>query len=184
MQKSKNANNLENKQKLIILGLGNPKEELNFTYHNIGILFTEFLNKEKVWKVKNKFSYCQFKNYILVKSNEYMNNSGEAVLETLNFFKIKPENLILVHDDADLLLGTYKIQYGKNSAGHHGIISIINTLKTKNFWRVRIGIRPPNQKAKAESFVLKKIIPAHLKIFEELFPKIELNLKKLFKTKN
>jgi PTH1 family peptidyl-tRNA hydrolase len=183
MQKPKNANDLKTNQKLLILGLGNPKIDLSMTYHNIGILFVDFLGNNISWKTKNKFSYCQLKDLILAKSNEYMNNSGLAALEALTFFKIKPENLILVHDDSDLYLGTYKIQLGKNAAGHNGVSSVINTLQTKNFWRVRIGIRPPKLKTKAENLVLKKISLSHWKIFEELFPKIKLNLEILFKTK-
>ena len=86
-----------------------------------------------------------------------MNRSGAFVEKTLNKHKIKPEELIVVHDDSDIELGKYKISFGRGSAGHNGVQSIINTLKTKDFWRLRIGIgKISDQKTKAEEFVLKK----------------------------
>ena len=78
---------------------------------------------------------------------------------------------MIVQDDSDIYLGNYKLSFGRGAAGHHGVENIQATLKTKNFWRLRIGIRPPNEKLrqKSEKFVLKKITAADKKILEEVF---------------
>ena len=177
MNKNKNANNL------ILAGIGNPKEELSLTYHNIGILFIEYLKASKKWIKKQNFTYQKSGDIILVKSNEYMNNSGEAIKNALNFFKIESKNLILAHDDADILFGKYKIQFARGAAGHHGVESCIKILKTKNFWRIRIGIQNKNQKIKAENIVLQKIEESHLQEIKDIFGKIKNDIEKLFKTK-
>lgn len=160
----------------MIIGLGNPGKEYKKTYHNIGFLFLEFMSGLKendfvCFKGKN-FDQAEFKNYILIKPNTFMNNSGIGVWEALKFFKLNKDEVIIVHDDSDLKLGTYKIADNSSSAGHHGIDSIIKQFKSKNFKRLRIGIRP-NEKAKASDFVLKKISNANMKILENVFKKAE-----------
>ncbi len=110
-----------------------------------------------------------------------MNESGKAVKEAMKYFKIKPEEILIVHDDSDIELGKYKISFGRGSAGHNGVQSIINNLKTKNFWRLRIGVRPttnnrrPTTQIKAGDFVLKKISKKNLEIFEKFFYEININ---------
>ncbi len=105
-----------------------------------------------------------------------MNKSGKAVAEAKKRFKVKSEEILIIHDDSDIELGKYKFSFGRGSAGHKGIESIIKALKTKNFWRLRIGIRSKKvglsaeaRRAKAEDFVLKKITKKDLLIFNEVF---------------
>ena len=108
-----------------------------------------------------------------------MNESGRAISAAIKYFKIKPEEILIVHDDSDIEIGKYKISFGRGSAGHNGVESIIKSLKTKDFWRLRIGIRPNirinqskisiNQRLKASAFVLKKISKKDLKILEKVF---------------
>ena len=102
-----------------------------------------------------------------------MNKSGEFVKELIKKSKVKSENLLIVHDDSDIELGFYKLSFGRNSAGHRGVQNIISQLKTKNFWRLRIGIRPAREKAraKADELVLKNISPVSKKKLEEVFKK-------------
>lgn len=108
-----------------------------------------------------------------------MNESGSFVAKILKKKGIKPENLFVIHDDSDIETGKYKVSFGRGSAGHNGVESIIKALKTKNFWRLRIGIRPPiraNQWLKASDFVLKKIGKKDIEILEDIFRKIIKNI--------
>jgi PTH1 family peptidyl-tRNA hydrolase len=165
----------------IIIGLGNPTKELESTYHNVGRLAIKYLNlklnnqnnlesEEKYFKyskikIKNKIIY-------LASPKTYMNESGLALKEIIKKFNVQPENILIIHDDSDLNIGSFKYVFGRGSAGHHGIESIFNILKLKSFWRLRIGIRPKNSspiKLKAEKFVLKKIKTNDKKIFYSIF---------------
>ena len=128
-----------------------------------------------------KFNNDDKENIIFVKPLTFMNESGKAVLAAMRYFsakdkKIKPKEILIIHDDADIELGKIKLSFGQGAAGHHGVESVIKNLKTKNFWRIRIGIRPktPNDKnqapkKKAGGFVLEKITPADKLVLERLF---------------
>ncbi|MEK7147047.1 MAG: hypothetical protein AAB772_02215 [Patescibacteria group bacterium] len=134
----------------LIIGLGNPGKEYANSYHNIGHLAVDYFSK-----TLNSIFY-------ILNSNVYMNNSGSFIVKSLKKFTAKPEELLIIHDDSDIEIGKYKLSFGRGSAGHKGIESIIKTLGSKNFWRLRIGIRPINQinrhkRTKAGDFVLKKI---------------------------
>jgi PTH1 family peptidyl-tRNA hydrolase len=150
----------------LIIGLGNPGKEYEKTYHNVGFLAIDYLNKRQMSNVK-----CQ-----MSKSDVYMNESGGFVAKTLKKRCIKPKEILIVHDDSDIEIGKYKISFGRGSAGHNGVESIIKSLKTKDFWRLRIGIRHgliqtkrgPIRK-KASDFVLKKISKKDLEILEDVF---------------
>ncbi len=114
----------------LIVGLGNPGKEYEHTRHNAGFLFIDILENN----LKNK-------KIILAKTQAFMNKSGAAILSLMKFYKIKPENILVVHDDIDILWGKFKLSFGRSSAGHKGVESVIKSLKTKNFWRLRIGIQ-------------------------------------------
>jgi len=182
----------------LIIGLGNPGSRYDSTYHNAGQLTAERLMKmaaetmtlAQKGKQKN-FEYFKFANgrgLIFIKPLTFMNESGEAAAESLKRFGVKPEETLVIHDDADIELGKSKLSFGRGSGGHHGIESIINGLKTKKFWRLRIGIRPKTSsvkrqapkikkaglpaeayRAKAGEMVLKKITPADKLVLERLF---------------
>ena len=98
-----------------------------------------------------------------------MNDSGYPVNAACRVFGIKPDKLVVVHDDSDIALGKYKVSFGSRAAGHKGVQSIIDALGTAEFFRIRIGIRPDTEKRKALSFVLKKITSAHAKTLEAVF---------------
>ena len=144
-----------------IIGLGNAKRRYGRTYHNVGHLFADF--------VREKF--------MVLKNSGFMNEAGGFAAKTLKKSGAKPAELLVAHDDSDLLLGTYKLQFGRGAAGHKGVSSIIASLHTKNFWRLRIGIRVNPRRdqresayrLKAEEFVLKPVSAAHKKILEEVF---------------
>ncbi len=156
----------------LIVGLGNPGKKYIRTRHNAGFLMADKLQKEwdfPAFRLNNKFdseiSEGSYKlkaisyKLILVKSMTFMNNSGQAVRKIMKFYKLKPADITVIHDDLDIDLGKYKISTGSSAAGHNGVQSIINALGTKKFTRVRIGIEGPifreKRKIPGDKFVLK-----------------------------
>ena len=158
------GNGLKSTIKLVI-GLGNPEPDYKNTYHNIGFLALDYLAENP-----------QFSDSKFIKSDVYMNQSGDFVKKAVKKYKIKPAELMIVHDDNDIELGKYKISFARNSAGHHGVDSIINFLGTKNFWRLRIGIGKirKSAKKKAANLVLKKIARSDWEILKKTFSEIKL----------
>ena len=162
----------------LIVGLGNPGKEYEHTRHNMGFLFIDRVVKVRpvakgdLKKDMPNFYYpvdalengFENKKIILAKTQVFINKSGTAVLALVKQFKIKPENVLVVHDDIDILWGDFKFSFGRSSAGHKGIESIIKSLKTKNFWRLRIGIQPKvGIRIKADKIILKKFAPKELR---------------------
>ncbi|MDO8592288.1 MAG: aminoacyl-tRNA hydrolase [bacterium] len=145
----------------IIIGLGNPGKEYQFTRHNAGFLAVDALAEQLGlnWSTNKKFNaeITKSADIIFLKPQTFMNDSGQTAAAALAYFKIAPENLTVIHDDLDIELGKYKISADSRSAGHKGVQSIIDRLKTKNFKRVRIGVKTPAlEKIPAEKFVLQK----------------------------
>lgn len=140
----------------LIIGLGNPGKEYEKTRHNVGFMVVETLGKElgfSNWKLEKKLeaevcrgfiaSCCE--DVILVKPQTFMNKSGQSVKLLTTHYVLRPTDLLVLHDDLDLELGTLKLSHGSGSAGHNGVQSIIDALGTKDFWRLRIGIGPRTQ---------------------------------------
>lgn len=136
----------------LFVGLGNPDKKYANTRHNLGqIIITDFVKKNNL-KFKNypklsaqiaeKKSSDNNKNLFAI-TNEYMNNSGIAVKKIADYFKINPKDIYIIHDDLDLPIGEYKIQFDRGPAGHNGIKSIIDHLHTQAFNRIRVGIGKP-----------------------------------------
>ncbi len=129
----------------LMVGLGNPGKKYENTRHNAGYRAAELLEKSKK------------RDLIAAKTGSFMNVSGKPVKKLAERLKIKADDLVVAHDDIDLPLGQFKIQKGRGPAGHKGVQSVIDKLGTRDFWRLRIGIRPQRGKPKnVESFVLKK----------------------------
>ncbi len=134
----------------LIVGLGNPGEKYAGTRHNLGFEVLEEMRKKLNlvdFTMENKFKSEILKlvqddgeQLILVKPQTYMNNSGLAVSLLANFYKIAPEDVVIIHDELDLPLGKIKVRLGGAGAGHHGVESIIKGLGTDQFIRVRLGI--------------------------------------------
>lgn len=174
---------------LLVMGLGNPGEEYELTYHNAGLIalaeLKELLERQKghaAPKSVRNFAYWKYGNVILFAAHPeaslYMNNSGLAAKEALSYFKLAPESLVVLHDDSDLALGNLKFEKGRGAAGHHGVESIIKEVGSAEFWRARIGIRPetPERRPKAGEFVLKRISKKDMEtlggVFQELAVKV------------
>lgn len=163
----------------LIIGLGNPGLKFQGTKHNAGaLLLKKWMADQDVsgLKISKKLRslISESANLIIGLPQVFMNESGQAVKKISGFFRIEPKNILIVHDDSDLNVGEYKLQFNRGSAGHNGINSIINHLGTKNFWRLRIGIRVnnPAKRLKAEEFVLKKFSHSELEIIEKSIPEI------------
>lgn len=147
----------------LIIGLGNPGKEYANTRHNVGFIFVDSLAKSletHIFELNKKLNAEISKsgrNLILAKPKTFMNESGQVAAALARFYKIKLENILIVHDDIDILWGKFKFSFGRSSAGHKGVESVIKSLKTKNFWRLKIGIQPTLKKRlKADKIILKK----------------------------
>ena len=165
----------------LIIGLGNPDTEHKNTYHNAGFLFIDYSEESPLVKsFPPKEDRPTVEKFKVIKSEEYMNNSGKFVVKAAKKAGAKPEEILIAHADSDLEIGKYKIDFGRGAGGHHGIESVQQHLKTNDFWRLRIGIRPANEttRQKAEEFVLKKISSNDKKILGSVFEEIILRLNK------
>lgn len=131
----------------MIVGLGNPGKEYEFTRHNTGFLTIDHIAAQYNTDIKK----LKFKSLIgdtvidghrclLVKPQTFMNNSGEAVRDVSQFYKIKPENIIVIFDDISLACGKLRIRRKGTDGGHNGIKSIIYHLNSDDFPRIKIGI--------------------------------------------
>ena len=162
----------------LIVGLGNPGKEYEKCRHNTGFILLDKLAEEKglKWKKASKFEseIAEFEDDILVKPQTFMNNSGDAVSKLVNFYKLSPDDLIVIHDDVDLSFGIVKKQKGKNAAGHHGVEDIMEKLGTKDFWRIRVGIgKPENSKIPVDSWVLQNFSEEELEKISGLSPVLD-----------
>lgn len=165
MDRRKKNNSIQNrefnpKKISVVIGLGNPGGTYRAVYHNVGFLALDYLAggaSQDEWHKGKNFVFFKTGKLILVRPDVFMNESGQAVKNALSYLKMKPENIVLIHDDSDIESGAYKIAFGRGAAGHRGVASVINHLKTKDFWRIRIGVR--SRTGKAEKFILKKISP-------------------------
>lgn len=169
-----------NKIKLIV-ALGNPGKEYVKTRHNVGFMFFDHFNIEFLTESKFKAEIAQFKaenqKIIFAKPNTYMNSSGESVIAINNFYKLIPSEILVVHDDLDIQLGEYKLQFSKGPKVHNGILSIENLLSTEEFWRLRIGIDNRTQELKkhisGSDYVLGRFTDEELTTLEKLFTQIK-----------
>ncbi len=131
----------------MIVGLGNPGKEYEYTRHNIGfMMIDEYARHYNITGFKTKFNglfakvYRNGEYFILLKPLSYMNLSGTVVKRFASFFKIKPEDILVIHDDLDLPVGKIKIKFKGSSGGHNGIQNIIDNLKTEIFPHFKVGI--------------------------------------------
>lgn len=147
----------------LIVGIGNPEPKYAHTYHNVGILCLTYLRKREDFP----------SIYALAISTCNMNLSGVCIKKLLKEYDVVPEQLLILHDDSDITLGSYKLSFNRGAAGHKGVTSIIKHLGTKMFWRGRIGVRAPEERGRAERFVLRTIREKDNSPLEEVFQSIE-----------
>ena len=169
----------ENKP-LLVVGLGNPGTEYNNTRHNVGFMAVDAFVDNGVWKKeKNALTSAvdiDGRRVIFVKPQTYMNNSGVAVLALMTFYKIPLENLVVIHDDMDLAVGTLKEKVGGGSAGHNGIKSIDANVG-RDYRRIRIGIGHPrdfNLPMDPADWVLGRFMPNQITEVSKVIKDIKL----------
>jgi len=156
----------------LIVGLGNPGSKYESTRHNVGFSVIDHLlkdlepvkksNWDKNEKLKSELYIFEYhpkdgklEKVILAKPLTYMNNSGMAVALLSKYYKIKAKDIWIIHDEFDLPIGSIKIRLGGSGAGHHGVESIIEALKTDKFWRFRMGIGVTQVKTEKPKFKIK-----------------------------
>ena len=141
----------------ILVGLGNPGRKYSDTKHNFGFwVLNRFAEKRSLTFQAGKGDYLLAKkgDIICVKPTSFMNNSGMPVLDVKQFFKVEPEQFLVVYDDIDLPLGTIRFRDGGGTGGHKGIESIIYQAQNEKFNRLRIGIATDDDMRPAERYVL------------------------------
>lgn len=155
----------------LIAGLGNPGEKFKNTPHNIGWRVVESIAEEKgVSLANNKKVYgltgkaiISGKDAVMLLPGTFMNKSGLAVKSALSYWKMDPDNLLVIQDDSDMELGKIKIGYNQSAGGHNGIKSIIQSLGDQKFARLKIGIRPANlpqggkNHTRSEKFIMSRL---------------------------
>jgi len=145
----------------LIVGLGNPGSKYEGTRHNVGFEAVLRLAERHSLKIAKKgFSSLWGKgsvdgrDTVLLLPQTFMNLSGQAVREVVDFYKLSPADVAVAHDDLDLSLGRVKWDFEAGAAGHRGVSSMIDHLGNKGFYRVRMGIGRPERKEEVESYVL------------------------------
>jgi len=154
---------------ILIVGLGNLGNEYEQSRHNTGFIMLDFVLGKVDWKQSSGTKALFYKDSIAKKSviylkpQTFMNNSGVAVSYVQTKHKLRPQNIIVIYDDVDLPLGSFKISFNRSSGGHNGLESIIKKVKSREFVRIRIGISPTTpsgkiKKPKGEEAVLKFLL--------------------------
>jgi len=165
----------------LIVGLGNPGVEYEQTRHNVGFFVVDSLklkvdSENKLFAISQKHKALIYKsnNFILAKPQTFMNGSGEAVSSLCRFYRIAMDQLYVIHDDLDIALGEYKIQFGKGPKIHNGINSVIAALRTDQFWRVRMGVekRVKGEKVQGKNYLLSAFASEEKALFSEVMQKV------------
>ncbi len=157
----------------LIVGLGNPGKNYENTRHNIGFMILDHFAESPTWQTKWNALYQEQiinnEKVLLIKPLTYMNLSGNAVIEFVHFYKINLEDILIIHDDLDLNVGTYRLKINSSSGGHNGIKSIIDRLGSNSFARLKIGISN-NKGIDTKDYVLGKFTKEELEIYHHLYP--------------
>lgn len=161
----------------LVVGLGNPDKKYENTRHNAGWLALDYLADKHNCRV-NKIKYKSFvgecsiggARALLMKPTTYMNNSGQAVVEAMNFYKIPPENVIIIFDDISLDVGKMRVRSKGSDGGQKGMRSIIYLSGSDKFPRIKIGIgKKPNPEWDLADWVLSRFTQKELESLEEMF---------------
>jgi PTH1 family peptidyl-tRNA hydrolase len=160
----------------LIVGLGNPGDEYQFTPHNVGFLAVDRIASQCGVEIRNR--QCRAltariqvagEPVLLAKPETYMNLSGISVRELVAEYDLKPDSdLIVIQDELDFPLGTLRIHTRRSSAGHNGIESIVDALGTQDFLRIRIGVAPDYKVEDGKEYLLSPLRKAALAVVNEM----------------
>jgi PTH1 family peptidyl-tRNA hydrolase len=162
----------------LLAGLGNPGPEYEATRHNAGFWWIDAAARELGATLQPERAYSGLAARVnrsaaaggplwLLEPMTYMNLSGKSVAALARFFKIAPEEILVVHDELDLLPGQVKLKQGGSHAGHNGLKDIAAQMGSADFWRLRLGIGHPGVKAEVINYVLKKPSLEHRQAIED-----------------
>ena len=175
---------------LVLVGLGNPEAKYKLNRHNVGFMAIDHIVKNyKLGPYKTKFqSHIVTKTInatpiIFSKPQTFMNLSGQSIGNILSFYKLKCENVIVIHDDLDLNIGIVKTKIGGGSGGHNGLKSL-DSIIGKNYRRLRIGIGHPGDKNLVNNYVLGDFNKNENIIINEILKNITFNLANILKNIN
>ena len=155
----------------VIVGLGNPGSTYSLTKHNFGVWVIDKLVKQSSLKYKagkGEYVFAQSNEYMFVKPTTYMNNSGIAIKQFLNYYKLDISSLIIIYDDIDIDLGRIKFRAKGTDGGHNGIKSIIYHLGTDSFDRLKLGIATSMNMRPSEQYVLKAFPKKYNNLVDEV----------------
>lgn len=155
---------------LVLVGLGNPEQNLGKTRHNLGHLFIDYCAKRAKIKIheKGNFAYGTAEGLLLAKTLTCMNLSGLALKQIVDYFKLDTTSLFVCHDDLDMPPFTVKVKFDGGSGGHRGVESCVLHLNTEGFYRIKFGIgKPANLEPK--DYVLSDLSEDELIRFEQTF---------------
>jgi peptidyl-tRNA hydrolase, PTH1 family len=182
------------KNDFIVVGLGNPGAEYSGTRHNIGFcVLDELVSRYSggvTYREKYQAHYCAASvggvKLHCIKPMTYMNRSGQSVAQFVNFYKVKPAKIVVIHDDLDMAVARVKLVKGGGAGGHNGIKSIVASIGTNDFYRLKIGIGRPGQgdvhkDFPVEKYVLSNFTSDDLKTLESRYAEIVDGLELLLK---
>ena len=160
----------------LIVGLGNPGIEYQFTPHNMGFLAVDRIAEECGVRVNNRHCRAQTARtrlagheVVLAKPETYMNLSGTSVVELVREYEAKPEeDLVLLYDELDLPFGTIRVRPGGRSAGHNGVESVIGALGTQEIMRIRMGVAPDHPVGDGARYVLSQFKKSQLEVVDQV----------------
>jgi len=161
----------------LIAGLGNPGLQYAETRHNAGFLVVDCLAEELKLDFRPKFqglvaeTTLEGEKVYLLKPQTFMNLSGRSIRELAQFYKLTPEDIMVVYDDMDLPLGRMRLRSSGSAGGHNGIKSTIAELGTENFWRLKIGIGRPPEGWDPARYVLSSFTKEEIPVLEEIIEK-------------
>lgn len=170
---SSDKNSTQQKSIQLIVGLGNPGSEYQVTRHNVGFWFIDQLALQYNLTLKSEAKFLgdvgklntSQSNVWLLKPTTFMNRSGQSIARLAHFYKIKTENILIVHDELDLSSGIVKLKQGGGHGGHNGLRDSISQLG-KDFYRLRLGIGHPGHKEQVVNYVLGKPTKTEKKLVE------------------
>jgi PTH1 family peptidyl-tRNA hydrolase len=167
----------------LFFGLGNPGKQYQNTRHNLGqMIIDNYVRAQRAapLRIKSKLNSAlvEIDKNIFAISTSFMNESGIALQKVTAFYKFSPENIYIIHDDLDLPIGEWRLQFDRGPAGHNGVKSIIENLGTQAFWRIRVGIGK-SEFDNAEEYVLKPFFKEEKMLISETLDKILTEIENL-----
>lgn len=169
---------------VLCVGLGNPGDMYANTRHNVGFIFLDhWATTLGLLKWQEKFkglvaaiNHEKLGKLILLKPQTYMNSSGQSVFACMNFFKLEPKDLIVIHDDLDVPVGNFKIKQKGSHGGHNGLRDIHQAIGTDEYKRIRIGIDRPSEKSLVKDYVLSSFTNSEYQEINKVISELTTNL--------